>query len=707
MAELAPGTDIAGFIVKERLGKGGMGEVFLVHDPRLAVDRALKLISLSGPGFDGNRAEMKVYRERFLREARTLAKLRHPNIIPVQEIGEVNGDPYIVMTHFPSLNARRWLREQSPDIERVRRIGLQLASALAYAHESGVLHRDIKLTNTLVGKDDEAMLIDFGLAKSKSDENLTRTGRTMGTSSYLAPEYIRASMKQKPEHTVLTDLWAFGCILYALTCRRPPFLEKEDLKLFGLILDAQFPSVKSLRPDVSSEWATLVHSLMEPDPARRLQSARDAMKQLEALAAKPALIAPPPIDLPPPVDGVSELAGNADANDDASPERKLAETVAGRKPPPPATQDTSTPAASESLFDHASAADSEAKNPTPATANIAQPSFQLPPDPPTTAKARAKRSLLFPVAAAFSVLLVGGALILWADRVSARSKRRSSGEYVDPTESERQTRAKHELAELDHERAKRTKTPAPPHEPMPLLPLVFTSAAVDPPSVPAAPPPPQAKARTTGPSARHVEPAPSAPDDPWARRYGTRTNFNTSPTAPSSAAATATAALAPIAGVKIPVRVKDAIASAPAGPVIAVVETATKIGNIEIPKNAELHGKTTGTSGPRILVEFTFAIINGRNVSLQGSALGSDGRAGVPGAKTLGGASDVAAGAASGGLQAVVDLAAGAAKDPLAQAIIRGGGTPAANKTTNLNNEEQIVITNRGARFFVYIESFS
>lgn len=701
MRELSPGRVVAGFVIKERLGKGGMGEVFLVHDQKLRVDRALKVISGSDD-LNGQAAQVKQARERFLREARTLARLRHPNIIPVHEIGEMGGSPFLVMSYFAARDGRKWIRQESPDAERLRRIALQVANALAHAHESGVLHRDIKQSNMLIGKDDEVMLIDFGLAKSKTDANVTRTGRAMGTYNYLAPEYVAASRDHRGEHTVLTDLWALGCLLYAFTCRRPAFEAENDIKLLDLIEHARFTPVKTARPDVPDAWAKFIHDLMEPDPAKRIPSARIAAQRLEALSLTPAPISPlalsampaaplaPAAEIPPPAGGLVE------ANAAAPKTPADSQTVAA----------SATPVAREesSLFDH----QSRKREETAPTAQLAQPSFQAPAEPQSNAKARAKRSLLLPLAAALAVLGIGGTLIVWADSAAKGRSRSKNAAYVDPDELKRQERAQQELEALDVERTRRAPAPVPRERQSSFFPIVVpTNAPVD-----STPPPPEAPISTPSRSSNHrtrIAEKPKAPltDDPWARRYGTRKSFNSSVAPADAGGSTVASTAAPIAGVKIPVRVRDAIASAPAGPVIAIVEAPTKVGDIELPKNAELHGRTIGPSGPRILVEFTFAIVNGRNVPLKGSALGSDGRSGVPGAKSVGGVSDVAAGGAGGAVQGLVDLAAGATDNPLAQGIIRGGGAPTVNKATVIDNEEQLVVTNRGVRFAVYVESLS
>jgi hypothetical protein len=196
-----------------------------------------------------------------------------------------------------------------------------------------------------------------------------------------------------------------------------------------------------------------------------------------------------------------------------------------------------------------------------------------------------------------------------------------------------------------------------------------------------------------------------APHDPWRQRYGTRASFNVSAgPAPTTVDASKEAAAEAVAGIRVPVRVNDAIASAPTGPIIAVVQTTTKFGGIELPRGAEIHGRITGAQGPRILVDFTFAIVGGKNVPLKGIALGSDGRAGVPGEKNFGGVSDVAAGAASGAVGAALTAAGGLVPNDIARGAIQGGTGAAVNKVSRIDNEEELVVADRGARFFVYIE---
>lgn len=715
MRALIQGETVGDLIVRGRIGNGGMGEVYLVEDPRLAVLRALKLIALSGPGFNGGPGEAEEYCKRFEREARTLASLRHPHIIGVHAFGELEGNPYLVMTHFPSKDARHWRNEEHPSLLRVVDVGIQLASALEYAHGQQVLHRDIKLSNLLVGADDEAMLIDFGLAKRQLDPELTRAGKTMGTYPYLAPEYMRASDDGTAVHTVLTDLWAVGCVLYALTCGKAAFDQKDELKLVNLIKEGRFEPVKRARPDVPDRWARVIHRLMEPDPAQRLQSAAELVEVLkdDPLGQVAPAARPPPLpterDTEPnhvrrPVRAVGTsiaaaaipaTAGTAPANPGKSGRNPRTEGV----PPIRGTANGTE----SSLFSHASAASPQSQ-PRTRTA-LPQPSFQIPAEPATAARSAARRGLVFPIAAAAFVLLLGGALIVVSERMGGDRRSRSTA-YVDPAEVERSARAEREVADIQRERDARTlvtsSTDAHRGSPVPRFP---EQSVVE----PAAEETAHAKPALRPPRRGVSEPSHSANEDsdPWRQRYGTRTSFNSATAAqgPTPSAAPTTATTPAAAGVKIAVRVKDAIGSTPPGPVIAVVAVPVRVGTIDLPRGAELHGRVTGASGPRVLVDFTVAIVNGRNIQLNGTALGADGRAGVPGRRGFGGASGLAAGASGGAAQALIEAAAGATGNPVAAAAIRGAAPGALDKTTRIDNEEDLVLTDAGARFFVYVEA--
>jgi hypothetical protein len=198
-------------------------------------------------------------------------------------------------------------------------------------------------------------------------------------------------------------------------------------------------------------------------------------------------------------------------------------------------------------------------------------------------------------------------------------------------------------------------------------------------------------------------PAPSGPASAWDAYYGGRDSFNTpTTTKPATTTTTATAA-ATTAGLRIPVRLDGALASSPPGPVIALVTQATTFGSMTLPVGTQIHGQTSGTSGPRVLVTFSFALVDGRQVPLKGIAMSADKRPGIPGIRSLGGASDVAAGGAEGAVRGLVDAAATVVGDNPGGDAIRGTAGAVGGKAARLNNEEEVVTTQRGARFVVYV----
>lgn len=835
MLELQPGQVVSGFEVKSRIGKGGMGAVYLVHDNGLGVDRALKVISLSSE--DGDDEEQQTARERFSREARTLAKLRHNNIISVHTVGEVAGTPFLVMTHFPSVDLRAWLTT-NPSLARVVAASKQVASALSYAHKQGVLHRDIKLSNILVNSDDEVMIIDFGLAKASDDQQLTRTGRSMGTFAYMAPEYVAAAMTGHAEHTTLSDLWALGCVMYALCTHKPAFADADDVKLLGKVQKGDYVPVDKLRTDIAPELASIIHGLLTVDPRKRTQTADALLSQLSALSqatdptktpwtppsssasgglptanlraktpASPsasaslgisvdvqssppspsrsvdcgALLGDPfaavkPSDLPP-LSAVSRLAPppsepSASAVVEvgslvapapragllASPPPALAATPKPLQPSqampaqaptaqaPTAQAATSQPGNDLSVFSAALAGEQapsriavsplalspspkspspqgvqqEAHPPeaaTPSVTSMPAPRFtaEAPRAPPSTNKAL--RNLVLPAAGAAIVFVIGALAVNWSSSVAYAPKKGEVG-FVDPDTVREQRSAEGELRALEREKRdaaqkekeRQAQLAAAAVNAVPLAPPPApTPASADQAPASAAALPPEAAAGRSPKkgkgAAATATPAPAPADDPWAARYGSRTSFNTTSVAATSAKPGTELTASPTAGVRIQARLDGALASSPAGPVIAITTAQSKIGDVVIPQGSQIHGSTQGTSGSRILVSFSFAIINGRNVPLRATAVGTDGRGGIPGTKSLGGGSDVAAGGAGGAVRGAGDALANAAGDNLVGDALRGATSPAGQKTSRLNNEEDLVTTSRGARFVIYVES--
>ena len=311
------------------------------------------------------------------------------------------------------------------------------------------------------------------------------------------------------------------------------------------------------------------------------------------------------------------------------------------------------------------------------------------------------KKLALPLAAAGTVAAIMFGGWQYAENAVAASKVGSAA-FVDPETLRQERSAKAELDEL--QRAKRD-APAPvalPVEPTPpAQPPLPPPEAQPPPPAPAVPTP---RKRDAPAAVVAAAPAPTGPTSAWDAIYGGRDSFN-NPTAGAAAKAppTTAATTAATAGIRVPVRLDGAIASSPSGPVIAVVTQETKVGGATLPVGTQVHGQTSGTSGPRILVTFNFAIVGGQNVPLRGIAMSPDNRAGIPGTRTLGGASDVAAGGAQGAVSGLMDAAASVAGDNPAGDALRGAANPTSGKAARLNNEEEIVTTKRGARFVVYV----
>jgi serine/threonine-protein kinase len=207
------GSTLGNYQITEELGRGGMAVVYRAYQPSLNRHVAIKVLppQLS---FDPQ------FVERFQREARAAARLRHPNIVVIHDVGEQDGNYYIVMEYLEGRTLNQLIEQEGPlSPQRAAHIIDQVAAALDYAHQQGVVHRDVKPANIFVGKDDRVTLTDFGIAKAATDaEQLTRTGMLMGTPEYMAPEQAEGS---NVDHR--TDLYSLGIVLYQMLVGRVPF----------------------------------------------------------------------------------------------------------------------------------------------------------------------------------------------------------------------------------------------------------------------------------------------------------------------------------------------------------------------------------------------------------------------------------------------------------------------------------------------------
>ena len=231
-AAFTPGTTFAGYRIESLVGRGGMGVVYRATDLSLERPVALKLIA-------PELAEDERFRARFLREPRLAASLDHPNVIPIYEAGEHDGQLYLAMRFVEGDDLRTVLdRDGKLSPERTLRVLAQVASALDAAHRRALVHRDMKPANVLLDEDDHAYLTDFGITKQLGGDS-TDTGRLVGTLDYLAPEQIRGEPVDGR-----TDSYALGCVLYECLAGKPPFRRATEAETMWAHMQDEPPPLR-------------------------------------------------------------------------------------------------------------------------------------------------------------------------------------------------------------------------------------------------------------------------------------------------------------------------------------------------------------------------------------------------------------------------------------------------------------------------------
>jgi streptogramin lyase/predicted Ser/Thr protein kinase len=257
------GSTIAGYRIERLLGHGGMGRVYLAEDTRLGRKVALKLL-------DPELADDQRFRDRFTRESRLAASLDHPNVVPIYEAGEADEVLFIAMRYVEGTDLGRLIEAEGPlPPDRAAAIVSQVASALDAAHRRGLVHRDVKPGNVLVGEDDHAYLTDFGLIKRReADTGLTKSGQFMGSVDYAAPEQI---MGQDVDGRA--DVYSLGCVLYECLTGDPPYPQDSEVAVLYAHLKDPFPSVTAKRPDLPPALDAVVAKAMAKRPEDRFATA--------------------------------------------------------------------------------------------------------------------------------------------------------------------------------------------------------------------------------------------------------------------------------------------------------------------------------------------------------------------------------------------------------------------------------------------------
>jgi serine/threonine-protein kinase len=276
------GQTVGRYRILERLGLGGMATVYKGYDPTMDRYVAIKI-----PREELTRDS--TFRARFTQEARTLARLEHPHILPVHDFGEDAGRYYLVMRFVDGSTLRDLLIQQHPlPLDRVLRLVGQVADALAYAHGSKVVHRDVKPGNVLVDKDGSALLTDFGIAKLLEEAtHLTGTSESLGTPNYMAPEQVRGQTVDGR-----TDIYSLGVILYEAATGRCPFVAETPLAVALMHVTDPLPPPRQINPMVPEAIERVILQALAKDPAHRFQTAAAFAAALRAIPVEPSTPAP-------------------------------------------------------------------------------------------------------------------------------------------------------------------------------------------------------------------------------------------------------------------------------------------------------------------------------------------------------------------------------------------------------------------------------
>ena len=284
------GTLLGAFKITEVIGRGGMGVVYQASDTRL--DRSVAIKSLP-PKLMNNATA----RARFMREAKLLASLSHPNIGVIHDIIEqADGRAYLVLEYIPGETLAERITKGPIKLQEALIIALQIAEAVETAHEHNVIHRDLKPGNIKITPDGRVKVLDFGLAKAHGGKaaarqsTVTLPGRLMGTPAYMSPEQARGKPTDKR-----SDIWSFGCVLYEMLTGRIPFEGETVSDTLANLLERD-PNWKVLPESTSENIVVLLRRCLEKDPCRRLRDIGDAAIEINETLNVPAMA--PPVTIP-------------------------------------------------------------------------------------------------------------------------------------------------------------------------------------------------------------------------------------------------------------------------------------------------------------------------------------------------------------------------------------------------------------------------
>ena len=262
--------------LEELVGTGGMSSVYRAHDRLLDRKVALKVLH-------EQYTDDEEYVERFRREARAVAALSHPNIVTVIDRGEHGGRQFIVFEYVAGENLKQLINRRGPaPVTTALELGIQMARALSFAHQQGLVHRDVKPQNVLLNGEGEAKVTDFGIARSLDVQHgMTQTGTVLGTSDYIAPEQAQGQRVDEQ-----TDVYSLGVVLYELLTNEVPFPGENFVAVAMRHINEEPPSIRDKRPDVSPRLEAAIHRAMAKDAADRFPTMIAFCQELDACLAE-------------------------------------------------------------------------------------------------------------------------------------------------------------------------------------------------------------------------------------------------------------------------------------------------------------------------------------------------------------------------------------------------------------------------------------
>ena len=268
------GQTISHYKITEKLGEGGMGVVYKAEDTKLRRPVALKFLA-------PHLLQDEEARKRFHREAQAAAALNHPNVCTIHEIGEADGKTFLAMAFIEGESLDKRIEQSPLPLKDALEIARQTASGLEAAHEKGVVHRDIKPGNVMIGPKGQVTVMDFGLALLTEGSKLTQLDATVGTVAYMSPEQ---AVGAEVDHR--TDIWALGCVLYEMACGQRPFRGVYDQALLYEIAHEQPEPLTGVRTGVPMELEWIVDKCLAKDRDERYHDAKNLILDLTTLSKK-------------------------------------------------------------------------------------------------------------------------------------------------------------------------------------------------------------------------------------------------------------------------------------------------------------------------------------------------------------------------------------------------------------------------------------